>query len=78
MFGHMQEGLAKVYDPARFATLLGIDKGVQQDPQVWPWSDFILLRLIRTFSTYCALAAEETINRVTRRVSQRPMKGQSR
>ena len=76
MFGHMQEGLAKVYDPARFATLLGIDKGVQQDPQVWPWSDFILLRLIRTFSIYCALAAEET--RVTRRVSQRPMKGQSR
>ncbi|CAM9367462.1 unnamed protein product [Ascophyllum nodosum] len=33
VFGHMQEGLAKVYDPARFATLLGIDKGIQQDPQ---------------------------------------------
>lgn len=34
VFGHMQEGIAKVYDPARFATLLGIDNGIQQDPQV--------------------------------------------
>lgn len=34
MFGHMQEGVAKVYDPARFASLLGIDNGIQQDPQV--------------------------------------------
>ena len=30
----MQEGAAKVYDPAPFAGLLGIDNGVQQDPQV--------------------------------------------
>lgn len=30
----MQEGVAKVYDPAPFANLLGIDKGIQQDPQV--------------------------------------------
>lgn len=36
VFGHMQEGIAKVYDPAPFATLLGIDKGIQQDPQVSP------------------------------------------
>lgn len=33
VFGHMQEGVAKVYDPAPFANLLGIDKGIQQDPQ---------------------------------------------
>ncbi|CAM9626860.1 unnamed protein product [Laminaria digitata] len=33
VFGHMQEGAAKVYDPARFASLLGIDNGIQQDPQ---------------------------------------------
>eukprot|EP00904_Undaria_pinnatifida_P007871 jgi/Undpi1/4213/HiC_scaffold_16.g07579.m1 len=33
VFGHMQEGVAKVYDPARFASLLGIDNGIQQDPQ---------------------------------------------
>ncbi|CAN0067591.1 unnamed protein product, partial [Sphacelaria rigidula] len=33
VFGHMQAGSAKVCDPARFANLLGIDKGIQQDPQ---------------------------------------------
>lgn len=34
VFGHMQEGISKVYDPGRFAKLLGIDNGIQQDPQV--------------------------------------------
>lgn len=34
MFGHMQEGTAKVYDPAGFPALLRMDTGSQQDPQV--------------------------------------------
>ncbi len=34
VFGHMQEGSAKVYDPAAFPALLRMDTGSQQDPQV--------------------------------------------
>lgn len=34
VFGHMQEGISKVYDPAGFPALLRMDTGSQQDPQV--------------------------------------------
>lgn len=38
VFGHMQEGTAKVYDPASFPALLRMDTGSQQDPQVCMWT----------------------------------------
>lgn len=34
VFGHMQEGISRVYDPAGFPALLRMDTGSQQDPQV--------------------------------------------
>ncbi|CAM9717071.1 unnamed protein product, partial [Scytosiphon promiscuus] len=48
VFGHMQEGIAKVYDPSAFPALLRMDTGSQQDPQQ-EFSNFFRMLLERCF-----------------------------
>jgi hypothetical protein len=42
VFGHMQLGRARSYNPSEFAKLLSLDRGAQQDPQVCDGVCFVL------------------------------------